>query len=110
MIDKKQLESDIYRLKDQTSLKKLFIDLNYENADEPVNKENWNDLKESVMLNGLRCKFRQHPELSKLLLSTSSKRLVESTSSDMYWGESIEGIGQNRLGELLIMVRNELLE
>lgn len=75
-----------------------------------LQKENWNDLKESVMLNALRCKFRQHPELSKLLLSTSSKRLVESTSSDMYWGESIEGIGQNRLGELLIMVRNELLE
>lgn len=42
MIDEKQLESDIYRLKDQTSLKKLFVDLNYDNADEPTDRENWN--------------------------------------------------------------------
>jgi hypothetical protein len=43
MVDKKQLESDIYRLKDQTSLKKLFVSLNYDNADNPVDKENWGE-------------------------------------------------------------------
>ena len=71
---------------------------------------NWGELKEEVMLKALREKFHQHPELVRLLLSTGSNRLVESTSNDTYWGESVEGIGQNRLGELLMMVRKELQE
>ena len=60
------------------------------------------------MLKALRGKFTQHPELAKRLLSTSPRRLVESTSNDAFWGESPDGIGQNRLGELLMLVRTEL--
>lgn len=51
MIDERQLESDIYRLKDQTTLKKLFIDLNYNNSDEPVNKENWREEQKNKIKN-----------------------------------------------------------
>ena len=49
MADKKQLESNIYRLKDQSSLKKLFVDLNYDHTDEPVDKENWNDDQQMII-------------------------------------------------------------
>ena len=79
-------------------------------ATEMINsrRDNWVELKESVMLKALRGKFAQHPELAELLLSTSPKRLVESTSNDAYWGESLDGIGQNRLGESLMLVRTEL--
>ena len=73
-----------------------------------IRRDNWAELKESVMLKALRLKFAQHPELAKRLLSTSSQRLVESTSNDAFWGESLDGIGQNRLGELLMLVRTEL--
>ena len=73
-----------------------------------LRRKNWAELKESVMLKALRRKFAQHPELAKRLLSTSSQRLVESTSNDAFWGESLDGIGQNRLGELLMLVRTEL--
>ena len=79
-------------------------------ATEMINsrRDNWVELKESVMLKALRGKFAQHPELAKLLLSTSQKRIVESTSNDAFWGESLDGIGQNRLGESLMLVRTEL--
>jgi GTP cyclohydrolase II len=73
-----------------------------------LRRSNWAELKESVMLEALRGKFTQHPELAELLRTTSQKRLVESTSNDAYWGESRDGIGQNRLGELLMLVRTEL--
>lgn len=46
MINKKQLEIDIYRLKNLESSKKLLVDLNYDDADEPVDKKigMWNNL------------------------------------------------------------------
>ena len=73
-----------------------------------LRRKDWAELKESIMLKALRRKFTQHPELAKRLLSTSPQRLVESTSNDAFWGESLDGIGQNRLGELLMLVRTEL--
>jgi GTP cyclohydrolase II len=73
-----------------------------------LQRGDWAELKEDVMLKALRGKFSQHPELAKLLLSTIPKRLVESTSNDTFWGESIDGEGQNMLGELLMLVRTEL--
>jgi hypothetical protein len=58
MVDKKQLESDIYRLKDQISLKKLFVNLNYDNTDNPVDKENWNEeQKNKIDLSRIICKL-----------------------------------------------------
>ena len=39
-------------------------------------------------------------------MSTNPKRLVESTAN--LWGESVDGIGENRLGELLMSIRNEM--
>ena len=73
-----------------------------------LRRADWAEIKEDVMLKALRGKFRQHPELAKLLLSTVEKRIVESTSNDRFWGESLDGIGQNMLGELLMLVRTEL--
>tara|TARA_A100001037_G_C15075619_1_gene601577 strand:- start:308 stop:1279 length:972 start_codon:yes stop_codon:yes gene_type:complete len=73
-----------------------------------LRRNDWAELKENVMLRALRAKFTQHPELTILLRSTGDKRIVESTSDDAYWGESTDGIGQNRLGELLMTVRSEL--
>ena len=45
-----QLESDVYRLKDIESLRKLFADLNYDYEDKPVDKQNWDDEMRSIAL------------------------------------------------------------
>jgi ribA/ribD-fused uncharacterized protein len=60
------------------------------------------------MLRALREKFTQHKYIYHLLLATNSRALVEHTDNDDYWGDNLDGSGQNRLGLLLIQIRDEL--
>ena len=48
MIDKK-LKTLSYRLKDLTTLRNLFSELNFDFADDPVNKDNWNDQQKHIV-------------------------------------------------------------
>src|SRR4051812_10742594 len=59
-------------------------------------KSDWDAIREQVMLNALRAKFRR-PQLEKLLLSTGERRLFEASSDD-FWGTGAGGAGANRLG------------
>lgn len=68
----------------------------------------WDDIKERVMLEGLRAKFTQHPDLAERLLSSGDRLLVEHTRNDVYWGDGGDGHGANRLGHLLMEIRAEL--
>lgn len=68
----------------------------------------WGQIKEDVMKKALLAKFTQHSKLNSMLLGTRNRELVEHTSNDMYWGDGGDGSGQNRLGYLLMMVREEL--
>lgn len=75
-------------------------------------------MKDNVMLNGLRLKFSQNPQLAALLMSTQGSNLVENTEistqnpKDSYWGNAYANgrPGENRLGISLMQVRNELLQ
>ena len=71
-------------------------------------RSDWDSSKEDVMLEALLAKFTQHPDLRVKLCNTEPKRIVEVTDRDSYWGESIDGVGKNRLGILLMEVRSEL--
>jgi ribA/ribD-fused uncharacterized protein len=53
-------------------------------------------------------KFTQHAELRSMLLATGDARVVEHTDSDDYWGDGGDGSGRNRLGEILMQVRDAL--
>lgn len=67
----------------------------------------WEQVKEGVMLQLLRDKFGSNP-LRKALLDTGDAELIEgNTWGDRYWGVC-KGVGQNRLGVLLMQVREEL--
>lgn len=49
-------------------------------------RKDWEDIKEEVMLTGLRHKF-SNPELRKKLLATGNEELIEGTTwHDNYWG------------------------
>ncbi|MCL7416126.1 MAG: NADAR family protein [ANME-2 cluster archaeon] len=67
---------------------------------------NWDGIKESIMLLALRAKFGQHPELARKLLDTGDARLHEDSPTDRYWGIK----GKDRMGILLMQVRDELRE
>lgn len=71
-------------------------------------RRDWPTVKESIMLEALRAKFRQHPDLAERLLSSGDRLLVEHTRNDTYWGDGGDGTGMNRLGHLLMQVRTEL--
>ena len=70
-------------------------------------REDWVAVREEIMLRALRRKFAS-PEAKKLLLSTGDRMLVESSPFDHFWGSGRDGTGENRLGHLLMRVRNEL--
>ena len=70
--------------------------------------ENWTYIKEKIMYKGLYAKFTQNPELGKLLISTGNKNLVERSDNDYYWGDGKDKSGKNRLGRLLIRLRDEI--
>ena len=71
----------------------------------------WSKIKFDRMKRVLLAKFTQHEDLKQLLLSTGTARLVESATVDnavnRLWGE-VNGVGKNKLGELLMEVRAEL--
>ena len=71
-------------------------------------RKNWESVKEQVMRKALRAKFEQHAELRALLLTTAPAKLVEHTENDAYWGDGGHGKGKNRLGYLLMELREQL--
>lgn len=70
-------------------------------------RDDWELVRDDVMLDLLRKKFAV-PELRVLLLATGDRSIVELNDwADTYWGVC-GGEGRNRLGELLEQVREEL--
>ncbi len=71
----------------------------------------WSTMKFDRMKRVLQAKFSQHEDLKRLLLDTGEARLVESATVDSavnrLWGE-VNGVGQNKLGQLLMEVRTGL--
>lgn len=70
-------------------------------------RNDWESIKENVMLDLLRIKF-QYGTLKEQLLSTGDAELIEGNWwGDTYWGVC-KGVGENKLGKLLMKVRSEL--
>lgn len=68
----------------------------------------WEEIKDNVMYNIVFAKFSQHKDLAALLDATGDRKLIEgNTWGDVYWG-TVNGIGKNRLGEILMRVRYNL--
>lgn len=72
-------------------------------------RPDWEDIKDDVMLEGLYRKFADD-ELAEWLLDTGDEELIEGN----WWGDRYcgvcNGVGQNKLGKLLMKVREELAE
>ncbi len=73
----------------------------------PLRKD-WEAVKDAIMYEAVLAKFTQHTDLRELLLATGDAKLVEHTENDAYWGDGGDGSGKNRLGRILMRVREEL--
>ena len=70
----------------------------------------WEEVKDRLMLQIVRAKFTQNATLKKKLLATGDAELIEgNTWGDQYWGVC-NGKGENKLGKILMQVRDELKE
>ena len=70
-------------------------------------RENWNKMKLQVMYDVLKAKFNQNSELKKRLIATKDAYLEEGNGwGDRYFGRCY-GRGQNWLGILLMIIRDE---
>lgn len=71
-------------------------------------RPDWDDVRDEIMLRIVRRKFETHADLRQVLLDTGDEQLVEAAPSDPYWGCGADGQGENRLGKILMRVREEL--
>jgi ribA/ribD-fused uncharacterized protein len=71
-------------------------------------KPDWDSIKVDVMREILRAKVLQHGYVSRKLLATGERDLVENSWRDDYWGWRPKRDGQNMLGKLWMEIRAEL--
>lgn len=74
-------------------------------------RPDWEEVKDKIMFEICLAKFTnpKNSELKQKLLDTGTEYLEEegSTWGDMYWG-TVDGIGRNRLGKILMEVRKRI--
>ena len=71
-------------------------------------REDWNKIKDNVMYEAVFAKFNQNEDLKELLLNTGNAMLIEHTKNDSYWADGEDGSGLNKLGKILMKVREIL--
>lgn len=71
-------------------------------------RRDWDAVKDDIMRAGVLEKFRSHPDIRAVLLSTGDEELLENAPNDYYWGCGADGAGHNRLGQILMTVRAQL--
>ncbi|MFN8480108.1 MAG: NADAR family protein [Kouleothrix sp.] len=71
-------------------------------------RPDWESIKDDIMYDAVRAKFTQHQAIRDQLLATGDAYLIEHTANDRYWADGGDGTGKNRLGQILMRVREEL--
>jgi ribA/ribD-fused uncharacterized protein len=57
-------------------------------------RSDWEEIKDGVMLQALRMKFSQNPEIAKELLATIDAIIIEHTQNDAYWADGEMALGR----------------
>ena len=89
--------------------------------DELETRSDWDDIKYDAMWYVIYQKFAQNKSLTKLLIETGHDLLIHVNTDDLYWGmvpdvvpvgdsETTTLNGQNRLGRILMQVREIMLD
>jgi hypothetical protein len=71
-------------------------------------RKDWKNIRQTVMTRGVYTKCLTHPEVAKALLMTDTRKIVESSMYDYYWGCGRDGRGDNTYGKVLMAVREKL--
>lgn len=94
------------------SEKKLFVGINGFDAKKLGRKvslkSNWEIEKLSIMEEIVRAKFVQNPSLAEKLIQITGIIQEDNSWHDTFWGVC-NGIGENKLGIILMKIRDEFL-
>ena len=71
-------------------------------------RSDWDAGKEAVMRQAVSAKFLQNRRLSEMLVATGDVELIHVSGSDLFWGRTQDGAGDNRLGLIIMAVRKSL--
>ncbi len=71
-------------------------------------RSDWEQVKDDIMRLAVLRKFETHADIREVLLSTGDELIVENSPIDYYWGCGADGSGKNRLGQILMEVRERL--
>ena len=71
-------------------------------------RSDWETVREEFMRAAVGAKFGQNRALRTRLLATGDEELVHGSSRDAFWGRSRDGVGENRLGVILMELRQKL--
>jgi hypothetical protein len=71
-------------------------------------RSDWDLVKPYIMWEGVLTKFMSHTDIQAILLSTGEEILVEDSPVDYYWGCGEDRTGLNKLGQILMNVRQEI--
>ncbi len=71
-------------------------------------RQDWEVVKDEIMLQAVLEKFATHAEIRDILLATGEEEIVENAPGDYYWGCGKDGSGKNKLGQILMQVRDLL--
>ena len=71
-------------------------------------RSDWEQVKDDVMEKAVLQKFKTHADIRDILLATGDEVLVENSPIDYYWGCGKDGSGKNKLGQILMAVRETL--
>jgi N-glycosidase YbiA len=72
-------------------------------------RSDWEQVKDSIMQQAVLRKFGTHADIREILLATGDELIVENAPGDYYWGCGKDGSGKNKLGQILMAVREILI-
>lgn len=70
-------------------------------------RDDWDEIKVSIMERAIRARFDQHPDLAEIL-KRSKGTLYDISAADSFWGVGHDGQGSNVTGQILMKIRDEL--
>lgn len=73
-----------------------------------LQRDDWDDVKVSVMTDICRAKLQQHEYVQRKLDQTEDYLLVEDSPKDSFWGWGPDHKGRNELGWIWMLLRDEM--
>jgi len=71
-------------------------------------RTDWKELKLEYMKRGTLQKFIENSDIREILLNTGDNLIIENCDDDVFWGQDVNGIGDNNMGKILMQVREYL--